>query len=120
MMTAPVAPMLRSVVLESEFTLSIKREDSIIFAHIHDAGGEEAARGRIVTMGELVVFDRIRTAEAYQRRGLGSAIMHALAMEADTLGIGNAVLCATPAGRELYTALGWRLHSDYTTASLPA
>lgn len=117
MMTAPVATMLQPAQIAPEFTLSITLEDAIIFAHVHDAAGEEAARGRIVKMGDLVIFDRIRTADAHQRKGLGTAIMHALAVEADRRDIPDAMLCATPAGRALYTALGWSLHSDYTTAS---
>ena len=119
MMTAPLSVMLdRPPSIPDEFKIDISQEDSITFAHIMDAENKEAARGRIVTIGDLVVFDRIRTAEHHQRRGLGSAIMRALAIEADGLGLRDAMLCATPAGRELYTHLGWSLHSDYTTASL--
>lgn len=121
MMTAPLSVMLgRPPALPTEFSIDIMSDGSIIFAHVVDARGEEAARGRIVPMDDLVVFDRIRTAERYQRRGLGSAIMRSLAIEADNRGVREAMLCATPEGRELYTALGWRLHSDYTTASLSA
>ena len=119
MMTAPLSVMLdRPPVVPAEFAIRITHQDSITFAHIDDAAGEEAARGRIVAVDGLIVFDRIRTAEQHQRRGLGSAIMRALAAEADKLGVREAMLCATPAGRELYTALGWQLHSGYTTASL--
>jgi GNAT superfamily N-acetyltransferase len=119
MMTAPVAAMLDRPPLRPEgFTLDIRRDGAVTFATIADPAGEEAARGRIITMGDLVVFDRIRTAEAHQRRGLATAVMRALAAEADALGIADAMLCATPPGRALYTALGWSLHSDYTTASL--
>lgn len=121
MMTAPLSVMLdRPAPIASGFALRIETQDGIVFASIRDAAGEEAARGRIVPIGDLVVFDRIRTAEAWQRRGLGNAIMRALSIEADALGIRDAMLCATPAGRELYTALGWSLHSDYTTASRAA
>ena len=121
MMTAPLSVMLdRPPAFPAEFKLRITYSDSIAFAHIYDAAGEEAARGRIVAVDDLIVFDRIRTADHYQRRGLGSAIMRALAAEARQSGIKDAMLCATPAGRELYTSLGWSLHSDYTTASLPA
>jgi GNAT superfamily N-acetyltransferase len=119
MMTAPLSAMLDPPpAVAAEFDVEITREGSIVFAHIRDADGEEAARGRIVPMDDLIVFDRIRTAERHQRRGLGSAIMRLLAIEADKLGVRDAILCATPAGRELYTALGWQLHSGYTTASL--
>jgi GNAT superfamily N-acetyltransferase len=119
MMTAPVSAMLDRPPLPPEgFTLGIRRDGAVTFATIVDPAGEEAARGRIITMGDLVVFDRIRTAEAHQRRGLAAAIMRELAAEADALGIADAMLCATPPGRALYVALGWSLHSDYTTASL--
>lgn len=121
MMTAPLSVMLdRPLAFPAEFEIRITRDNSITFAHILDAAGEEAARGRIVAVDDLIVFDRIRTTDHYQRRGLGSAIMRALAAEARQSGIKDAMLCATPAGRELYTSLGWSLHSDYTTASLPA
>jgi GNAT superfamily N-acetyltransferase len=119
MMTAPLSVMLdRPAMPPAEFEIRITSENSITFAHIHDAAGEEAARGRIVAVDGLIVFDRIRTADRHQRRGLGSAIMRALAAEARHFGVNDAMLCATPAGRELYTALGWQLHSGYTTASL--
>ena len=121
MMTAPLSVMLdRPPAIPTEFEIRITYDQSITFAHIVDIYGEEAARGRIVTVDGLIVFDRIRTAEHYQRRGLGSAVMRALAAEARQAGIEDAMLCATPAGRELYTSLGWSLHSDYTTASLAA
>jgi GNAT superfamily N-acetyltransferase len=121
MMTAPLSVMLdRPAEFSTEFEIRITCEDAITFAHIVDAAGEEAARGRIVAVDGLIVFDRIRTADHYQRRGLGSAIMRALAAKARQTGIKDAMLCATPAGRQLYTSLGWSLHSHYTTASLPA
>lgn len=120
MMTAPLSVMLdRPLAIPTKFEMRISHDGPITFAHILDASGEEAARGRIVAVDGLIVFDRIRTAAPYQRRGLGSAIMRALAAEARQSGVKDAMLCATPAGRELYTSLGWSLHSDYTTASLP-
>jgi len=121
MMTAPVAAMLdRLPTLPDGFVAYVAREGQVTFATIADPGGAEAARGRVVAMDGLVVFDRIRTADVHQRRGLASAIMRTLAAEADTLGIRDAMLCATPPGRALYEHLGWSLHSDYTTASLAA
>jgi len=118
MMTARVAAMLdRSPAIPAGYELIVTHDGPVTFAHVHNAAGDEAARGRIVAMRDLVVFDRIRTAEAHRRRGLASAIMRALAVEAHGQGIADAMLCATPAGRGLYESLGWLLHSDYTTAS---
>ena len=119
MMTAPVAAMIdRPAAVPDGFTLDVDRNGPIVFARIADTDGEEAAHGRIVLMDDLVVFDRVRTMDAHRRRGLGSAVMRALAAQANARGIRRAILCATPPGRALYTALGWSLHSDYTTASL--
>jgi GNAT superfamily N-acetyltransferase len=119
MMIAPVAAMLdRPPLLPEGFTVDVARDGAATFATITDPNGEETARGRIIAMGDLVVFDRIRTTDPHQRRGLGTAIMRTLAAEADMLGIRDAMLCATPAGRGLYETLGWSVHSDYTTASL--
>jgi GNAT superfamily N-acetyltransferase len=118
MMTAPVAAMLdRPFALPAGYSLATTHDGPVTFAHIRDPADEETARGRIVAMGDLVVFDRIRTADAHQRHGLATAIMRALAAEAERQSIADAVLCATPAGRALYETLGWSLHSDYTTVS---
>src|SRR3569623_3191896 len=88
MMTAPVGTMLdRSPEIPAGYDLAITHDGPVTFAHIRDAVGDEAARGRIVAMGDLVVFDRVRPADAHRRRGLGSAIMRALAIEAPGQGI---------------------------------
>lgn len=119
MMTAPVDAMLgRPPVLPLGLRRNIAVQDDMTVATITGPMGDLAAWGRIVALRDLVMFDRIGTAEPYQRRGLGSAIMRILAAEADALGIRSAVLCATPPGRALYESLGWSLHSDYATASL--
>ncbi|MEO5493192.1 MAG: GNAT family N-acetyltransferase [Sphingomonas sp.] len=119
MMTAPVAAMLdRPPILPDGLTLYLARDGAVTFATVTDPAGDEAARGRIIAMDDLVVFDRIRTTDPHQRRGLATAIMRALAAQADMFGIRDAMLCATPPGRALYESLGWSLHSDYTTASL--
>ncbi|MBS0479106.1 MAG: GNAT family N-acetyltransferase [Proteobacteria bacterium] len=119
MMTAPVAAMLdRPPALPEGLTACVARSGPVTFATITGSAGGEAARGRIIALDDLVVFDRIRTADTYQRRGLASTIMRTLAAEAARLGIRDAMLCATPPGRALYESLGWSLHSDYTTASL--
>lgn len=122
MMTAPLSVMLDAPpTIPDDLRLVLAPDRAgVILATIVDAEEEQAARGRVIPMGDLAVFDNIRTAEEHQRRGLGSAVMRALAVEASRLGATKAMLCATPPGRALYTSLGWDFHSDYTTASLAA
>ncbi|MCW7990269.1 hypothetical protein XF35_34715 [Streptomyces platensis subsp. clarensis] len=63
-----------------------------------------------------VVFDMIGTEPAHQRRGLGRAVMAALAGRAVERGARQGVLVASPDGRSLYEAMGWRLRSPVTAA----
>ncbi|MGY5131575.1 GNAT family N-acetyltransferase [Streptomyces nigrescens] len=63
-----------------------------------------------------VVFDMIGTEPAHQRRGLGRAVMAALAGRAVEWGARQGVLVASPDGRALYEAMGWRLRSPVTAA----
>ncbi|MFJ3954437.1 GNAT family N-acetyltransferase [Streptomyces libani] len=63
-----------------------------------------------------VVFDMIGTEPAHQRRGLGRAVMTALAGRAVERGARQGVLVASPDGRALYEAMGWRLRSPVTAA----
>lgn len=88
--------------------------------NILDADGEVAATGRIAFPGDLAIYDRIRTHENHRRKGLGRTIMKKLEALSEERGLRRAVLVATPDGRALYETLGWRLHSLYTTAVIPA
>ena len=86
---------------------------------ITTAEGELAASGRIGLVDDVASYDRIRTQEAHQRRGLGSALMAALGCAANAAGAKRWVLVATPQGRALYETLGWAVHTPYTTAFIP-
>ena len=92
-------------------------------ATIKTAAGDVAASGRLGLVsgpaGRIAVFDRIRTHEDHQRKGLARALMAAHANRAVENGVTRAALVATPPGRLLYEALGWQLHSLYTTALIP-
>ena len=85
-----------------------------------DADGGPAASGHLALGERLATYDRIVTEPAHQRRGLGSAVMHALQALARAHGRHAGVLVATPAGRALYESLGWRLHAPWATAVIPA
>jgi GNAT superfamily N-acetyltransferase len=71
-------------------------------------------------VGASAVFDRIETAVAHRRRGLGRAVMGALDALARERGVGERLLVATDAGRRLYLQLGWTDLAPYSTAVLAA
>ncbi|MCX5423579.1 GNAT family N-acetyltransferase [Streptomyces sp. NBC_00078] len=78
--------------------------------------GSLAARGQIAANGATAVADRIETAPAHRRRGLGSVVMRTLQRAAAEQGAETGVLAGTPAGRALYEALGWRAVAPLTSA----
>lgn len=78
--------------------------------------GALAASGHLGIGPEACVYDRIVTLPEYRRRGLGTAIVHALS-QAVPEGRRPQLLVATEAGRSLYAGLGWRLISPYAGAS---
>lgn len=81
------------------------------------ASGDLAASGYAVETGEAFVYDRIGAAPEHRRRGLGRAVMAALAETKRCLGTPE-LLVATREGRALYASLGWRTLSPYATASI--
>lgn len=89
--------------------------DQVLFCRL-SIEGVEAARGRAVIDDGMTIFDRIAVEPDWRRRGLGGEVMRRL--QART-GRDCGVLVATGDGRALYASLGWRLHSDYTTAASP-
>uniref|UniRef100_UPI000AC6FF97 GNAT family N-acetyltransferase n=1 Tax=Streptomyces sp. NRRL B-24085 TaxID=1709476 RepID=UPI000AC6FF97 len=75
-----------------------------------------AARGQTAPTGATAVFDRIETAPAHRRRGLGSVVMRTLQGAAAAAGARTGVLAGTPAGRALYESLGWHVQAPLTSA----
>ncbi|GGP86461.1 GNAT family N-acetyltransferase [Saccharothrix coeruleofusca] len=70
-------------------------------------GDDLAAGGQTSVVAGHTVPDRIETRPGHRRRGLGAAVMGALAGEAARRGAHTGVLVASPDGRALYTSLGW-------------
>jgi GNAT superfamily N-acetyltransferase len=93
--------------------------DRLTLATILASDGELAASGRIGFVGDVAIYDRIRVQDVHQRRGLGRALMIALGGVANRAGAARWVLVATPEGRGLYEALGWAVHTPYTSAFIP-
>jgi GNAT superfamily N-acetyltransferase len=84
------------------------------------ANGMAVARGRIALLDQTALFDQIATDESHRRKGLGRAVMQALAGAALARGASQGLLSATDMGRSLYEAIGWSVHSPYTSAVIPA
>jgi GNAT superfamily N-acetyltransferase len=109
--------------LPKGYAFDIDSRPPLTVATIKTAKGEVAASGRLGLVegpvGRIAVFDRIRTHDDHRGRGLARALMAAHVNRAIENGVTRAALVATPDGRLLYEALGWQLHSLYTTALIP-
>jgi len=101
------------------YLLDATEPRSIAIVRALAPGGELAAIGRVVRVGEFAIYDRIETDAAHRRRGLARAVMKKLESIARDQGASRGVLVATADGRGLYEGLGWELHSLYTTAAIP-
>ena len=77
--------------------------------------GEHAAEGQVGLAGGHAVFDRIRTHDGFQRRGLGTRVMQALTAWSLEEGATTGVLAASPEGQLLYGRLGWTRRAPLTT-----
>jgi len=80
--------------------------------------GTVAASGHAAEYGGVFIVDRIATAAAHRRLGLGTALMAALGATQRSPAA-RRVLTATEDGRALYTTLGWTVLSPYATVISP-
>ncbi len=112
------APLAGPAALPAGYVSNFETEHGAQLVRITDATGDTAALGRVVVHGATAVFDRIETMEAHRRKGLGSALMHALDALAVRAGVTERLLVATEAGRALYLSLGWQVLAPYSTAAL--
>jgi ribosomal protein S18 acetylase RimI-like enzyme len=101
------------------YRISVQPDGAVTVATVVDAAGAIAAAGRLAPAGEFGVIDQVETAPAHRRRGLGSAVMHALSDHAARNGVRTGVLVATEDGRHLYQRLGWRVRSEIAAAFVP-
>lgn len=112
------APMAAAAAPGYSIAASVEHGGSVL--RFVDADGAVAASGVLVMNGATAIFDRIGTAPAHRRRGLGRALMGALDALAREAGATERLLVATEAGRALYLQLGWRVLARYATAVLAA
>ncbi|MEU1085259.1 GNAT family N-acetyltransferase [Streptomyces sp. NPDC005576] len=106
---APAAPYEREV----------RTEGPVTVVSLRDSSGEVAARGTVAVVGADAIADRIETDAAHRRRGLGRAVMSALAETAVARGARTGLLIASAEGQRLYSALGWRHTADVLIARGP-
>ncbi|MEU8539606.1 GNAT family N-acetyltransferase [Streptomyces sp. NPDC048717] len=107
---APAAPYEREV----------RTEGPVTVVSLYDPSGTVAARGTIAVSGTAAVPDRIETNPAHRRRGLGRALMSALAETAVSQGARTGLLVASEEGQLLYSSLGWHRAADVLIAQGPA
>lgn len=102
-------------VVPAGYKLTIEGDGPIWSARITDNSGALAASGYAVEQGGVLIYDRIRTEPAYERQGLGRALMTALG-ERRRDPASREILTATAPGRALYLQLRWCDLADYSTA----
>lgn len=100
------------------YRAELDRRGAVIECRILAAEGQLAARAQVGMAGPHAVFDQVVTEEAHRRLGLGRHAMALLAEAARAHGAATGLLVATEDGRALYTALGWRVDSVMTAASV--
>lgn len=116
MMTRPLEA--ADMDLPPGYTMTLEQKGAVKIATIA-MGDVTAAQGRIVLLGDTVLFDQIATDLAHRRRGLGRALMQRLSSLAIRQGAPNGLLSATEMGRALYGSIGWTVHAPYTSAVIP-
>lgn len=96
------------------YTTTVDTADGVTYVRILSADGELAACGQTGLTDTAVVFDKIVTEPAHQRRGLGTVVMATLTNTAIDNGLSTGILGATVQGRALYEALDWKVLAPLT------
>jgi GNAT superfamily N-acetyltransferase len=91
---------------DDDLELFLSEQNGVHYAEVR-SGDTVAASGRVFVVGDTAVFDKIITEPGFQRRGLGSFIMRALAAQAFEHDVENGLLLASIDGQKLYSHLGW-------------
>lgn len=89
----------------------------VVVVDIRHESDEQAASGQVAVTDGNAVFDRIETASAHRRRGLGSVVMGTLVGQAVARGARHGVLVASVAGQALYASLGWETRAAVVIAT---
>ncbi|MFH5878630.1 GNAT family N-acetyltransferase [Arthrobacter sp. NA-172] len=92
---------------DDDLELATSESNGVHFAVVH-ADDKVAASGQVFVVRQVAVFDKIVTEPDFQRRGLGSFIMKALAAQAFEHDVERGLLLASLDGQHLYSHLGWK------------
>lgn len=103
--------------LPEGYRLELHRVGPVTRVHIVAGNGDLAASGTAAETMDAFVYDRIETASDHRRKGLGLAVMSALA-SARTSSATPQLLVATEDGHSLYARLGWTVISSFATAAI--
>ncbi|WP_347108362.1 GNAT family N-acetyltransferase [Paenarthrobacter sp. S56] len=91
---------------DDDLELAVSEANGVHYAVVR-SGERVAASGRVFVIDGTAVFDKIVTEPDFQRRGLGTFIMKALAAQAFAHDVENGLLLASLDGQKLYSHLGW-------------
>ncbi len=105
--------------LADGYRTEVRRNGAVVEARIWSDTGLLAAGGYAAETQDVFIYDRIVTDPAHRRKGLGQAVMTTLRAVKQHPARPE-LLVATQDGEALYSTLGWRTISAYSTASIVA
>lgn len=117
MTTALAAP--DTLPLPPGYRLAARDDGATVRVEVATDNGDIAASGSASLTNGHTVFDQILTQATHRRLGLGTTVMGALTRRAMERGASQGTLIATPEGRALYQALGWKQWSEITSVISP-
>lgn len=100
------------------YRVELLRDGAVRAARILAADGTTAASGFAAEHDGVFILDRILTDPLHRRRGLGRVLVTALG-SMHRSSAARRVLVATEDGCALYSTLGWRVLSPYSTMVIP-
>ena len=104
--------------LADGYRLELHRAGPVSRASVLAPDGGIAAHGTAAQTGDAFIYDRIETLPDHRRRGLGMAVMAALASTKESATTPQ-LLVATADGRALYETLGWTVLTPIAAAVIP-
>ncbi|GEN74773.1 GNAT family N-acetyltransferase [Chryseobacterium hagamense] len=92
-----------------------EQQPDLFVVRINTENKGEAAIGRLIIVDGLAIYDRVKTEESHQRKGLATKVIKELHQIAVSKGVSQNFLVATGQGKLLYESMGWKTFSLYTS-----